>query len=151
MWFIFSVQVFCCCSVSKSCLTLWSHGLRHTRLLCPAPADRVCSISRSLSCWCHNHQFNQLFLCHQLLLRPQSFPASGSFPVSWLFPSGDQSTGASASASVLPMNIQGWFPLGITGLISCCHRDSQESSPTPQFESISSSVLSMTVNNGFIF
>ena len=49
---------------------------------------------------------------------PQSFPASGSFPVSWLFTSGDQSIGSSASASVLPVNIQGWFPLGLTGLIS---------------------------------
>ena len=62
----------------------------------------------------HNH----LILCHPLLLCPQSFPASGSFPVSWLFASGVQSTGASASASVLPMNIQGWFPLGLAGLIS---------------------------------
>ena len=49
---------------------------------------------------------------------PQSFPASGSFPVSWFFPSGGQNIGASASASVLPVNIQGWFPLGLTGLIS---------------------------------
>ena len=61
---------------------------------------------------------NHLILCHPLLLLPQSFPASGSFPVSQLFPSGDQRIGASASASVLPMNIQDCFPLGWTGWIS---------------------------------
>ena len=57
---------------------------------------------------------------HPFSFQLQSFPASRSFPVSQLFPSGDQSIGASASASVLPMNIQGWFPLGLPGLISCC-------------------------------
>ena len=73
---------------------------------------------------------------------PQSFPASGSFPTSRLFASGSQSIGASASASapVLPMNIQSWFPLEWTGLIS--PRDSQESPLAPQFESINSLVLS---------
>ena len=60
---------------------------------------------------------NHLILCHSLLFDLQSFPASGSFPMSWLFASGGQSIGASASASVLPMNIQGWFPLGLTSLI----------------------------------
>ena len=59
-----------------------------------------------------------LILCHPLLLRLQSSPASGSFPMSQFFPSGGQSIGASASVSVLPMNIQDWFPLGLTGLIS---------------------------------
>ena len=68
---------------------------------------------------------------------------SGSFPMSQLFTSGGQSIGASASASVLPMNIPGWYPLGLTGLIPCSPRDSQESSPTPHFESINSSVLSL--------
>ena len=71
----------------------------------------------------------------------QSFPASGSFPMNQFFASGGQSIGISASASVLPTNIQDWF-LGLTGLISCCPRDSQESSPTPQFKSINSSGLS---------
>ena len=61
---------------------------------------------------------SHLVLCHPLLLLPQSFPESGSFPMSHFFPSGDQSIGVSASASVLPMNIQGWFPLGLIGLIS---------------------------------
>ena len=74
---------------------------------------------------------------------PQSFPASGSFPVSQLFTSGGQTIGASASASVLPMNIQGWFPLGLTVWSPCSPRDSQESSPAPQFKSINSSALSL--------
>ena len=80
---------------------------------------------------------NRLFLCHPILL--QSLPASGSFPVSQFFVSGGQSIGA--SASVLPMKIQDWFPLGLVGS-PCRPRDSQESSPTPQFKSISSSTLS---------
>ena len=71
----------------------------------------------------------------------QSLPASGPFPVSWLFTLGGQSIGASASASVLPKSIQNWFPLRLTDLI--CPVDSQESSPAPQFKSISSSVLSL--------
>ena len=67
--------------------------------------------------------FNHLILCHPLLLLClQSFPASGSFPVSQFFASGGQTIGPSASASVLPMNIQGWFPLGLTGLISSLSR-----------------------------
>ena len=61
---------------------------------------------------------NHLILCHPLLICLQSFPGSGSFPMSWLFTSGGPSTGASASASVLPMNIQSWFPLGLSGLIA---------------------------------
>ena len=61
---------------------------------------------------------NHCMLCHPLLLCPPSFPASGSFPMNWLFASGGQSIRASASASVLPMNMQGWFPLGLPGLIS---------------------------------
>ena len=69
----------------------------------------------------------------------QSFPASGSFPVSQFFTSGGRNIGVWASASVLPMNIQDWFPLGWTG---CSPRDSQESSPTPQFKSINSLALS---------
>ena len=73
----------------------------------------------------------------------QSFPASGSFPVSQFFSSGGQSIGASVSASVFLMNIQDWFPLGLTGLISLNPRDSQESSPTAQFKSISSSAFSL--------
>ena len=72
----------------------------------------------------------------------QSFPASGSFPMSQFFVSSGQSVGVSASASILPMNVQDWFPLGWLIEFPCCPRDSQESSPTPQFKSINSSVLS---------
>ena len=72
---------------------------------------------------------SHLILCHPLLLCLQSVPASGLFPMGWLLALSDQSIGA--SASVFPMNIQGWS--------SCCPRDSQESSPAPQFKSISSS------------
>ena len=61
---------------------------------------------------------NHLICCHPFSSYPQSFLSSGSFPVSWLFASGGQSFGASTSASVLPMNIQGWFPLGLTDLVS---------------------------------
>ena len=73
--------------------------------------------------------------------RLQSFLASGSFPMSQFFASAGQTVGVSASASVLPMNIQDWFPLGWTGLISLQSKDSEESSPTPQFKSINSSAL----------
>ena len=93
---------------------------------------------------------NHLILCHPTISSSvipfssclQSFPASGPFPMSQFFPSGGQSVRVSASASVLPMNIQDWSPLGWTGWISLQSRDSQESSPTPQFKSINSSVLS---------
>ena len=78
---------------------------------------------------------NHLILCCPLLLLLKSFPASGSFLVSQLFPSDGQNIGASTSASVLSMNIQGWSP--------CSPRDSQESSPTPQFKSINSSARSL--------
>ena len=72
---------------------------------------------------------------------PQSFPASGSFQMSQLFASGGLSIGVSASTSVLPMNTKDWSPLGWTSWSPCISRDSQESSPTPQFKSINSSVL----------
>ena len=73
----------------------------------------------------------------------QSFPASASFPMSWLFASGGQSIGASSSVSVLPVNIQGWFPLGMIGLVPCYPRDSKESSSVSKFKSINPSVLSL--------
>ena len=96
---------FCCCSVAKSCRTLRPYGLQHTRLPCPPPSSGVCSNSCPLSLWCYPPISVALFSSC-----PQSFPASGSFPVSQLFSSGSQSIGASASASVFPVNIQGWFP-----------------------------------------
>ena len=85
---------------------------------------------------------NHFILCHLLHLLPSVFPASGSFPMSQLFTSGGQSIGASASASVLPLNIQDWFPLGLTGWISLLSKGlSRVFPPAPQFESISSSAL----------
>ena len=106
--------------------SLRPHGLQHTRLPCPSLSPRVCSNSCPLGWWCHPTISSSvtLFSC------PQSFLASESFPVNWLFASGGQRIGASASASVLPVNIQGWFP--------CRSRDSQESSSAPQLESINS-------------
>ena len=85
---------------------------------------------------------NHLILFFPFSSHLQSFPASGSLQMTQFFESGGQSVGVSASASVLPMNIQDWFPLGWTWGISCSPRDSQESSPTTQFKSINSSALS---------
>ena len=92
--------------------SLWPHGLQHARLPFPSLSVGVCSNSFPLSWWCHPtiSSFIVLFSCLQ------SFPASGSFPMSQLFASGGQSIGA--SASVLPVNIQGWFPLGLTSFDS---------------------------------
>ena len=90
------------------------HRLQHSRPPCPAPIPRACSNSCPLSQWCHPTISSSVipFSCLQ------SCPASGSFPMSQFFASGGQSIGVSASAIVLPMNIQDWFPLGFTGLIS---------------------------------
>ena len=111
---------------------------RHARPPCPSLTPRIYSNSCPLSQWCHLTISSSVipFSCLQ------SFPASGSFQMNQFFISGGQSIGVSASASVLPMNIQDWFPLGWTGWISFSPRDSQESTPTPQFKSINSSVLS---------
>ena len=94
--------------------SLRPHGLQHIGFLCPSLSPQVCSNSCSLSQWCHPTISSSVvtFSCFQ------SFPGSGSFPMSQLFQSGGQSIGASASASVLPKNVQGWFPLGWTGWIS---------------------------------
>ena len=94
--------------------SLQPYGLQHTRLPCPSPSRRVCSNSPLIQ-WCHPTISSSTVLFSCCL---QSFPASGSFPVSQLFALSSQSIGASASASVLPTNIQGWFPLGWTGFIS---------------------------------
>ena len=91
---------------------LWPHGLQHARFPCPSPSPGVYSNSCPLSWWCPPTISSPFTSCLQ------SLPASGSFPVSQLFASSSQSIGASASASVLPVNIQDWFPLGLTGLIS---------------------------------
>ena len=94
--------------------SLWPHGLQHARLPCPSPTPRACSNSCPLSWWFYPTISSSVVPFSSCL---QSFPASGSFPMSWLFPSDGQSIGASASESVFPINIQDWFPLGLTGLI----------------------------------
>ena len=107
-----------CISVQFSHLvvfnSLWPHGLQHARHACPSPIPGVYSNSCPLSWWCHPTISFVIPFSSCL----QSFRASGSFLMSQLFTSGGQSIRASASGSVLPMNIQGWFPLGLTGFIS---------------------------------
>ena len=94
------------CSVMSD--YLWPHGLQHDKLPYPSLSLRVCSNSHPLNQWCHPTISSSVAPFSSC---PQFVPASGYFPVSWFFTSGDQSIGASASTSVLPMNIQGWFPL----------------------------------------
>ena len=106
LWLLFSHSVVCD--------SLQTHGLQHARLLCTSLSPSVCSNSCPLTQLCY------LTISSSptpFSLFPQSFPAPGSLPVSQLFASSGQRIGASASASVFPMNIQGWFPLGWTGLI----------------------------------
>ena len=95
--------------------SLWPHGLQHTRLPCPSPTPGACSNSCPLSRWCHPPISSFVVPFSSCL---QSFSASGSFQMSLLFASRGQSIRVSALASVLPMNIQDWFPLGWTGWIS---------------------------------
>ena len=96
--------------------SLWPHGQKVvSKSLCPSPSPGTCSNSCPLSQCCHPTISSSVVPFSSCL---QSFPASGYFLTSWFFKSGGQSIGASASASVLPMNIQDWFPLGLTSLIS---------------------------------
>ena len=95
--------------------SLQPHELQHARLPCPSPTPRACSDSCLLSWWSHPIISSSVITFSSCL---QSFPASGSFPMNQFFESGGQSTGASASPSVLPTNIQDWFPSGLSGLIS---------------------------------
>ena len=106
-----SVQ-FSCSVMSDS---LWPYGLQHTRLPCPSPTPGACSNPCPSCQWYHPTISSSVVPFFSCL---QPFPASGSFPVSQFFASGGQNIGVSASASVLPMIIQDWFPLGLTGLIS---------------------------------
>ena len=102
-----------CFSVTQLCPTFPPHGLQHARVPCPSLSPGVCLSSCPLSWWCYltvSSSATPFSFCLQ------SFPASGSFPMSRLFKSGGQSI--RASASVLPMNIKDWFPLGLTGLVS---------------------------------
>ena len=95
--------------------SLWPHESQHTRPPCPSPTPGVYSNSCTLSRWCHPAILSSVVPFSSC---PQSLPASGSFPMRQLFTWGDQSTGVSASASVLPMNTQDWSPSGWTGWIS---------------------------------
>ena len=94
--------------------SLWPHGPQHARPPCPSSTPEVYSNSSPLSRWCHPTISSSVV---PFSSRLQTFPALGSFPMSQLFASGGQSIGVSASTSVLPMHIQDWFPLGLTGLI----------------------------------
>ena len=116
--------------------SLWLHGLQHTRLPCPSPSPGAGSNSCPSSQWCQSTISSSATPFSSCL---QSFPALGAFLMTGLFVSGGQSIRASASASVLPMNIQDWYPLGFTIWSPCSPRDSREYSPTTQFESINSS------------
>ena len=116
--------------------SLWPHGLQHTRFPRPSLSPGVCSNSCSLSWWCHPTISSSVIPSPPALNLYQH----QSFPVSWLSASCGQSIGA--LASVLPMSIQDWFSLGLLVWSLCSPGDSEESSPAPQFESISSLVLS---------
>ena len=129
----------CCCSVAQLCLTLlWSHGLQHTKLPCPSPSCKACSNSCPLNWWCHPTILSSVVPFPSCL---QSFPASvfsneSALCIRW------SNTVASALASVLPMSIQGWFPLRLTGLISLLSKGLSGVFSRPQFEGINSLVLS---------
>ena len=132
------------CSVMSN--SLWSHRLQHARLPCPSPSHGACSNSCTSNWWCHPNISSSVgpFSCLQ------SFPvfsnlsqsSPGSFLMNQLFTSGGQSIRASVSA--LPINIQDWFPLRLTGLISLLSvQGTLKSSPAPQFKSINSWMLSL--------
>ena len=112
--------------------SLRPHEPQHARPSCPSPTPRIHPNPCPSSRWCHPTISLSVVPFSSC---PQSFSAPGSFHMSQLFTSGGQSIGVSASTSVLPVNTQDWSP--------CSPRDSQESSPTPQFKSISFSVLSL--------
>ena len=116
------------------------HELERARLPCPSPTPRVRSNPCPLSWWCHPTISSSVAPFASWF---QYLPASESSLMSQLFVLGGQRIGASASASVLPMTIQSWFPLGLTCLIPCSTKDSQESSPAPQFESTNFLALSL--------
>ena len=128
--------------------SLWPHGLQHTRLPSPSPTPSTCSNSCPSNQWCHPTISSSVVHFSSCLL---SFPASGSFPMNQFFASDGQSIGALASASVLPMSIQDWFPSGLTSLISLQSKElsrvfSNTTVPKHQFFStqLSLTLLSMT-------
>ena len=148
-----------CCSVYLHLITLlllfsgsvvsdslWPHGQQHPRPPCPSPSPTVCPNWCPLSRWCHPTISSPVAPFSSCL---QSFPTLGSFPVSQFFASGDQRIGASASASVLPKNIQDWFPLGLTGLISLLPKELSRvfSSTTVRKHQFFSTQLSLLSNS----
>ena len=144
LWFTtwFSSVQFSCSVVSNS---LQLYGLKHARFPCPSSTPRAYSNSCPLSRWGHPTISSSIvpYSSH-----PKSFPASGSFPMSQLFASGGQSIGVSASTSVLPMNIQDWFPLGLTGLNLLSKRLSRVfSNTTVQKHQFFSTQLSLQSNS----
>ena len=114
------------------------HELQHARLPCPSLYSWACFNSCPLSQWCHPNISSSVTPFSSC---PQSFPESGSFPMSWFFALGGQTIGI--SVWVLTMHIQGWFSLGLTGLVSLQSKGLSESSPAPQFKRITSLVLSL--------
>ena len=126
--------------------SLWPHGLQHARLPCPSPTPRACSDSCLLSQWCLPTISSSVIPLSSCL---QTFPALGSFSMSQLFTSGGQSIEASASTSVLPMNIQDWLPLWLTGLISFLSKRLSRvfSSTTVQKHQIFGAQLSLQSNS----
>ena len=109
------MKIYCCFPVTQSCLTLRPHGLQHERLFCRSYLLEFAQIHVHWNWW---RYLTILSSATPFSFCLQSFPASGSFPVSRHFTSGGQSIGTSASATVLAVNPQGWFPLGLIGLIS---------------------------------
>ena len=128
--------------ISRSVVSdsLRSHESQHARPPCPSPTPGVHANSCPSSRWCHPAISSSVVPFSSC---PQSLPASESFPMSQLFAWGDQSTGVSSLASFPPKKSQGWSPLEWMVGSPCSPRDSQESSPTPQFKSINSSALSV--------
>jgi len=126
-------------SVAQLCLTLRPHGLQHASLPCQSPIPRAYSNLCPLTRWCHPTISSSVIPFSSCL---QSFPASGSFQVSQFFVSGGQIIGVSASTSVLPINIQDWFPLGWNGWISLLSKWLSRVFSSTAVQSISSSVLS---------
>ena len=115
VWVLCKEQMIVVVQLLNHVHSLWPHGLQQAMHPCPSPSPRACSDSCPLSQWCHPAISSSVIPFSSFL---QSFPASGSFHMSQFFTSGSQSIGVSASASVLPMNIQDWFPLELTHLIS---------------------------------
>ena len=136
--------LFSCSVVSDS---LWTRGLQHTSLPRPSLSSGAYSNSCPSSWWCHPTTSSSVVPFSSC---PQSFPASGSFPVSQLFTSSGESIGVCASASVLPMNIQGWFPLGLTGLISLQSKEFLRVFSSATVESMNPSALSFLQSNSHI-